>query len=163
MTSQKSDRQKLVEIEDLIFEHNKNNKVNALKGIIRNFENAQIGERSNITKDMTAADVAEIDLVNYVATTIAIKSSDYLRYRYNTLSKETKAPFYMQEFVSKMIYASIVNPELFSAVFDVKKDKYKDDVSLVTVVLGSAGSGKTTAILGSVIDMIRQSNTKSNI
>jgi Tfp pilus assembly pilus retraction ATPase PilT len=69
----------------------------------------------------------------------------------------------MQEFVSKMIYASIVNPELFSAVFDVKKDKYKDDVSLVTVVLGSAGSGKTTAILGSVIDMIRQSNTKSNI
>ena len=163
MTSKKSDRQKLVEIEDLIFEHNKNNKVNALKGIIRNFENAQIGERSNITKDMTAADVAEIDLVNYVATTIAIKSSDYLRYRYNTLSKETKAPFYMQEFVSKMIYASIVNPELFSAVFDVKKDKYKDDVSLVTVVLGSAGSGKTTAILGSVIDMIRQSNTKSNI
>ena len=163
MTSQKSDKQKLVEIEDLIYEHNKNNKVNALKGIIRNFENAQIGERSNITKDMTAADVAEIDLINYVATTIAIKSSDYLKYRYNTLAKETKAPFYMQEFVSRMIYASIVNPELFSAIFDVKKDKYKDDVSLITIVLGSAGSGKTTAILGSVIDMLRQSNTKSNI
>jgi pantothenate kinase-related protein Tda10 len=112
---------------------------------------------------MTPADIEEIDLVNYLGTTLAIKSSNYLKKRRKNLEREGKAPFYMQELAAKMTYASIVNPDLFTEVFKIKKDFYRDDAELITIIIGSAGSGKTTAIVGSVIDDIRSTNPKSTI
>ncbi|MDD4624094.1 MAG: hypothetical protein PHX40_01850 [Bacilli bacterium] len=131
--------------------------------MIKLFDNAQIGVFSNITKDMTALDLQEIDFITYLGTVLSVKSSDYLKYRNSSLTRDTKAPFYMQDLVSKIIYATIFNPDLFQETFNIKRNVYNKDGSLITIVLGSAGSGKTTAIMGSVIDIIRQNNPKSNI
>lgn len=77
LSSNKKSSAKLLDIEDAVYEHNKNRKIDAFRVLIRNFEGAVVGERSNITKDMTSADVVQMDLINYLATTLAVKSSSY--------------------------------------------------------------------------------------
>lgn len=163
LNSDEENIQKLLKIEDVVYDKNKSNKNEALKSLLSHFENISYSGQSKYSKDMTAADMTELDIVNYLATALSVKSSEYLKYKYNNLKTDNKAPFYMQEMVAKQIYARIINPFLFEEVFKSKIDKSKDDASYVTIVLGAAGSGKTTAIMGPVLDIIRQSNKESDI
>ena len=163
LNTNEENSQKLLKIEDAVYSKNKSNKNEALRSLLGHFENVQFAHRSKYSKDMTAADMSELDIVNYLATILAVKSSEYLKYKYNNLKTDNKAPFYMQEMVAKQIYAHISNPLLFEEIFKAKIDNVHSDASYVTIVLGAAGSGKTTAIMGPVLDIIRQSNKESDI
>lgn len=83
----------------------------------------------------------------------------------------------MQDYDARVILAKIKNPELFKSIGKYKLN-YKDikdpskglienekiTVSLdLTTVLGSAGSGKTTAIIGTVLNILKQTNNNTNV
>ena len=82
----------------------------------------------------------------------------------NTINGEfNKAPFYTQELASRMVKASTVDPELFASIYSVKKNSLNDDADFITMIFGSAGTGKTTTVLGLTIDNFRQTNSNTNI
>jgi Cdc6-like AAA superfamily ATPase len=69
----------------------------------------------------------------------------------------------MQEIVSRMTNASIQEPELFAKLYELKPNDGNDYAEHITFVLGGAGTGKTTVVVATVLDMVRQSNNSSKI
>ena len=77
--------------------------------------------------------------------------------------KFTKAPFFTQEFVAKIVKATTVNPELFSKIYQIKQNSKYVDISFITTILGNAGTGKTAAVLGLTLEHFKQTNDVTNI
>jgi len=103
-------------------------------------------------------------LAVYYATTLAMKSEDFSIRSFITVNSEfNKAPFFTQEFAAKVVKASTINPELFAKILELKKNSAKTTTDFITIVLGGAGTGKTSAIFGMDIDNFRQTNNNTNI
>ena len=74
-----------------------------------------------------------------------------------------KAPFFTQEFVTRMVKASKVNPKLFAHIYKVKQKSSNTDLSFITTVLGNAGTGKTSAVFGLALEHFKQTNKTTSI
>ena len=164
LASTETNSRKLLSIENSIFEHNKSNSKDALDELLKNLDQVDPDIFSRIDKDVTKAAIKSWDIAVYFATVLATKSEDFHIRSLTTLEGGfNKAPFYTQEFASKIIKASAVNPELFARIYELKRNSDKADASWITIVLGGAGTGKSSTVFGMALENFMQTNTTSNI
>lgn len=155
--------EKLMQIEDLFFETNKNKKEQALSAILSTFGNIDPTKSSKIDRDVSISKISNWDIVLYMISTLVVKGSDWAVLNYRSLDTFDKAPFYTQELAARIVRASTINPLLFSEVIKRFYNNEKEDASFITFVLGGAGTGKTTAVFGLNLDHFRVTNDKSII
>lgn len=162
LNSQLGTSKKLMEIENLLFLHNINNKEAALEDFLRELEITDADESSQIDKEVKL--LSNWDLATYYATALSMKAEDFYIRSYITINSSfPKAPFYTQELVARIAKASTVNPELFAKIYEIKQNSQKTNADFITIVAGNAGTGKTTAVFGLDIDLFRQTNGMTNI
>ena len=167
--NQKDPEKKLIELEESFYKHNKNQKVEALEALLKfEFTDAEgqrvsVDRRTNITKDTKREEITPYMKVNYLTMVLATSAKDEQIKYLDTLTRLNKASFYMQEIVSRMTNASIQEPELFAKLYELKPNDGNDYAEHMTFVLGGAGTGKTTVVVATVLDMVRQSNNSSKI
>ena len=151
--------QKLLKIEDLFYDTNKGKEKEVLSELLNNiFSDIDLSKSSKITRDVSDKDVVDIDVLNYITSTLIVKGSDWAKLNYKSLENFEKAPFYNQELASRIIRASTINPELYSQIINKYKSGDNEPADFITFVLGGAGTGKTTAVFGLNIDQFRLSN-----
>ena len=164
INSKDSDEKKLMVIENLVFDFTKSKKQETFNEILKNLENVDSSNFSKIDREVTASAVTNWELALYYATVMSTRAEDTYIRSLNTINGEfNKAPFYTQELASRMVKASTVDPELFASIYSVKKNSLNDDADFITMIFGSAGTGKTTTVLGLTIDNFRQTNSNTNI
>lgn len=163
LKSKESDEVKLAKAETSFYDFNKGNEENVYREILLILENVDSNDRSTLKKDTVLNNITEYDKALYIATNLVIRSEDHIKRSILALENSNKAPFFIQEFASKVAMASIQNPELFDLTFKVKNNPVNDNASFITFILGGAGTGKSTVSAGQVIDFFRKDNSKSNI
>ena len=73
-----------------------------------------------------------------------MRSEDFHTRSYLTVTSEfPRAPFFTQEFSSKIAKAHTINPMLFSKIFEIHPNSSKAMCDFITVITGGAGTGKT--------------------
>ena len=121
-----------------------------------------------VTKDIR--NISNNDMVLYLLSTIAVNPRDFNSLMSKALEKFDKAPFFTQRLGIQIMYASLVNPKLFSNV--LKKispisttpgETWTHDTSLITYVLGSAGTGKTTVMYKMLLLLLQETNDTINV
>ena len=164
LSSKEDNARKVMLIENLVFEHNKNKKTEAFTEFIKELEQVHPRNFSKIDKEVTKSKFSQWDIATYFAMVLSTKAEDFhIRTLMELEGDFTKAPFYTQEFSARLIKASTINPELFAKIFDLKRNSAKTDAGFLTIVLGGAGTGKTSAVFGMVVGNLRQSNEVTNI
>ena len=153
--------EKLLKIEDLFYESNKNNKEQALNHILTQFSNIDPSKVSKLDRDVSAAKITSWDTVLYFASTLVVKASDWATLNLRSLDSFDKAPFYVQELVARIVRASTIDPMLFSGILSKFYNSDNENADFITFVLGGAGTGKTTAVFGLNLDHFRMTNDKS--
>ena len=159
------DDDKIMQLETAFYDHNKERKNEAFKDILKyHLKNVQSGSGETYTRETTSFTMSPQLKANYFATVLNVRSQDYLKRQRISLEGEfNKAPFYLQEYVSKMNRATFINPEMFASIFEIKQDKTKDMAEYITFILGGTGTGKTTVTAAQTLDIIRQTNDNSNV
>ena len=153
---------KLIKAETAFYEHNKNNKEEALEAILKVLNNFDYSDKTSYTSETTV--VSDYNKVIYFATVLATNAEDYAKKSIISLEGNlNKAPFYSQEVGARTIVAHTINPELFNKIFEVKQNNLNADANYTSFILGSSGTGKTTVLVGQVLDILRQTNGTSNI
>lgn len=124
-----------------------------------------------ITKDITS--ISNNDMLMYLLSVMSISSNDFnmkLKAAYN--NGFDKAPFFTQEIGVRIMYASLLEPDLFSEIIKelspiegkVELNKVQThDASLITFILGNAGVGKTTVMYKLLTAMLLDNNSTLNI
>lgn len=170
LESKDEPEKKLLELEESFYRHNKNNKIEALEAILRyEYSDAQnqrvdVDNRNNITKDTHRGEITPYTKIIYLTTVLGSSSKDFQKQYLDTLENRLdKAPFYMQELVSRIIKVTTAYPELFAKIYELRPNLNNDDAHFLTIVLGGAGTGKTTAVTATVLDILRQTNDSSKI
>ena len=162
LDSKETSSKKLMLIESEIFLHNINQKHEALEELLLHLPNVNHSKIIPINREVK--NLSDWDLATYFATTLAFDSKDfYIRSLISVNGKFTKAPFFTQEFASKIVKATTVNPELFSKIYQIKQNSKYVDISFITTILGNAGTGKTAAVLGLTLEHFKQTNDLTNI
>lgn len=162
LTSSDSNSKKLMKIENLIFDTNVDKKEDALLDFLKHFSMVDSDNGSKVDKEVKA--LTAWDLSIYLATTLAMRSEDFHTRSYLTVISEfPRAPFFTQEFSSKIAKAHTINPMLFSKIFEIHPNSSKAMCDFITVITGGAGTGKTSSVFGFFLDNIRQTNENSNI
>lgn len=162
IASSDSNAKKVVDIEAAVFDHNTGKKEDALEEFLKHLTNVNPDRFSQIDKDVKVLE--NWDLAVYAATVLASKSTDFQARNFATIKGDfTKAPFFTQEFAARIIKASTVNPLLFAKIYAIKKNAIKTSADFVTIILGGAGTGKTSATFGLALDNFRQTNEITNI
>lgn len=168
-TSTKEPEAKLLELEESFYLHNLGNEKAALEALLKyeftelNKQRVDVSMRNNITKDTKREEITPYTKVTYLATILTTSSKDFQKMYLDTLTRLDKAPFYMQELSARMIKASIQNPDLFAKIFELKINEDNDMAEYITILLGGAGTGKTTAVSAIVLDLLRQTNESSKV
>lgn len=125
-----------------------------------------------ITKDVK--DISNNDMLLYLLTNMVISTKDFnIKLQGAFKQGFDKAPFFTQELGVKIMYASLVNKELFAEIckslspieetLSNKEAIQTHDTSLITYILGNAGTGKTTVMFKLLISILLQSNPNLNI
>lgn len=130
---------------------------------------------STLLTDDKDATISEIDLIYHLATIASLPSKDFYSAYGNTIIEHNKtaenklAPVYGQEYAIKQIIGQTLNPGLFNAILDgiANNADYKDmddkfkaynqtksRLHNLSVVLGSAGAGKTVGVIKTILDTI---------
>lgn len=162
LLSPKSNSRKLMEIENLVYDKNVDNKIPAFESFLKELEFTDADDSSKIDKEIKA--LSNWDLATYFGTVLVNRSEDFHTRSYITVNGDfAKAPFFTQEFVARTTKASTINPELFAKIYEYKKNTSKLDASFITIILGNAGSGKTTAVFGLDLEHFKQTNDNTNI
>ena len=164
LESREPNSKKLLMIEDAVYDHNKDKKGDALGEFLKHLEKVNPSDFSKIDKDVSAESVKSWDLAVYFTSILSVKSSDFnIKYKSSINGVFSKAPFYTQELAARIAQASVVNPELFAKIYTIKKNSSKFNADFITMVLGGAGTGKTTAVFGLILDILRQTNEITNL
>lgn len=159
-----SDEFKLNQIENEVYEFCKDKKEDVLIDILKKLEYIDSSDYSSITRDITEVDLKNYDLAVYYATVLAYKSQDFNIRTLTTINGDfNKAPFYTQEFALRILKAATINPQLFAKIIELKGDSSNLNGDFLTVLLGVAGSGKTSTVFGSFLDNLRQTNNNINV
>lgn len=139
-------------------------KGDALGEFLKHLEKVNPSDFSKIDKDVSAESVKSWDLAVYFTSILSVKSSDFnIKYKSSINGVFSKAPFYTQELAARIAQASVVNPELFAKIYTIKKNSSKFNADFITMILGGAGTGKTTAVFGLILDILRQTNEITNL
>ena len=128
--------------------------------------------------DNPEATLGEGDILRYLATVISLPAKSFY-VAYNEVfkegspfrdSKKDLAPVYEQEFAVRQTFAEFINPGLFNNILDliqenadygdlqdryVKYNKNKTILKNLTNILGSAGCGKTTGVIGTFLNVLK--------
>ena len=153
---------KLMKIESLVFEYNIDKKSESFENFLNELDFTDAEDSSKIDKEVTS--LSNWDLATYYATVLSIKSEDFhIRTHITINGTFSKAPFFTQELVAKITKASTVNPELFAKIYSFKKNSNKLSADFITIILGNAGSGKTSAVFGLDLEHFKQTNENTNI
>ena len=113
LSSNASDESKLIEIESLFFEHNKNNKIEAIDSILSlirttnadgTVQTIDSSKNTKINKDTTYGQLSNYSKAIYFATVLSTRADDYYRRQLMSLEGQlNKAPFYTQELAAKIL------------------------------------------------------------
>ena len=182
MSSDKSDEEKLIEVEDLAY-----NSFSKISGIdTKNYldklfapfytkdfmESVMNSSDEGLSKNLKSLS-PDMYLV-YLHSILSVSSKEFYS-KYKTLlqkelslSKDRKAPFYAQEYAIRVGYAYLKNKTTMSHVYDLLKkassDKeldLKNEKSVLEnllVITGSGGVGKTTVISNFLLRMVQDQN-----
>lgn len=168
--SKNDPEKKLIDLEESFYRHNKNQKHKALEAILKyeysdeQNQRVDVNNRNNITKDTGRGEITPYTKVIYLTTVLSSSVVDFQLQYMDTLSNRLdKAPFYMQELAARMIKASTEHPDLFAKIYELKRNDDNDWGAFLTIVLGGAGTGKTTAVSATVLDILRQTNDSSKV
>ena len=166
LSSKDDDEKKLMKIESLIYEANKNNKLEVLKLMIGGLDINL--SHSTINKDFKSEDLTDYERAIYFATILSINSRDHMINSLNTLSDPefNKSPFYTQELASKIMMASTVEPDLFQEITNNLSEHDKSlllNTDLITYALGGGGTGKTTVVFKMFVKNLIASNPNMNV
>lgn len=127
-------------------------------------------DSSEITRDIKV--ISNNDLLVYLLSTISMNSKDFNITLAKALKKFDKAPFFTQKLGLRIMYASLLNKELFSETLkelspiEGKKDisdVWTHDTSLITYIFGSAGTGKTTVMYKLLLLMLGETNENISV
>lgn len=162
----KSQERKLLELESLIYEEFKStDKSEVLKQLLEG-SNIKIDSRklSKLTKEVVKEDINDYDFAIYLATILSVHSRDFNSKMHDIIENFDKAPFYTQELAMKISYGSLIDPKLFSTVveFDTTSTE-KNTSDLITYILGSGGTGKTTVVFKMLVKYLQRNNKSLNI
>jgi hypothetical protein len=168
LSSTSSPAKKIVEIKDAIFLHNKElsneGKLNAFKYLLSekfDFIN-QLEKIDKLNKDTNT--LSQHFIVSQLASAFSISSKDFINKQRNLLKTEFNAvPFYSQMLASEITYASIVNPEIFKLISNMFAIEETHITDYISYVLGGAGTGKSSVIFRSVLNMLKDSNPTLNV
>lgn len=165
LNSNLEDDDMIMQLETAFYDHNKARRNDAFKDILKyHLKNVSTSSNDTYTRETTSKTMSPYLKARYFATVLNVRSEDYLKRQKISLEGEfNKAPFYLQEYVSKMNMASFINPEMFASIFEIKQDKTKDMAEYITFILGGTGTGKTTVTSAQTLDIIRQTNDNSNV
>lgn len=166
LNSKDSNEKKLMKIETLIYEANKDNKAEAFK-VILEFLNIT-DNKSVINKDFKSEDITDYERAIYLATIFSINSRDHFIKDLNILEDIAfnKAPFYTQELAAKVMMASTVSPELFQMITENMDENTKTELlktDLITFILGGGGTGKTTVVFKMLVKALLPDNPNLSI
>jgi len=117
------------------------------------------------TIDKEAKTIADFDYILNIATSLSLYSKD-INNKFRTILQNVnfdKAPFYTQELAIKVAYASIINPELFAHLVNKYNHKNTHITDYITYVLGTAGTGKTSVVIKSLILLLEDNNPNLNM
>lgn len=160
--SSDSTTSKVMKIENAVFDHNVNKKDEALAEFLKHLQNVDPDSFSQIDKEVSVLE--SWDLAVYLATVLAMRAEDFHIRSFLTIKGEfNKAPFYTQELAARVAKASTVNPLLFSKIYEIKTNSSKQMADFITIILGGAGTGKTSTVFGLDLDNFRQTNENTNI
>ena len=163
LSSNDSNEKKLLDIEDAIFEASKKNKEAAFEEILKHINGVDSSKYTIMDSTMKEGDITAYDLAIYYATVVTSKASDFHARSLISLSGDyNKAPFYTQELAARIVKASTTDPKVFSRLYAIK-EHHNESGDFITAILGSAGTGKTSAVIGLIIDHFRQTNDMTNI
>lgn len=158
---------KLLEIEQAFYDNVKNYTKEEKKEIIKlladefNFV-AFVDNSGVIDKDVT--EVSGMDFMYYMASIMAVNPKDFTRKLRNVfMGQFNKAPFYTQELATRVAYASITDPELFSELVTHGLEEGNLLTNYITYVLGSAGTGKTSVIFKALVELLQDANPNMSI
>ena len=156
---------KIVALETAFYDHNKDVKEKAFEDILKyHLKGVSTGQLSTYTRETTSSTLSPYTKAVYFASKLNIRAEDHIKRQKISIQGDfNKAPFYIQEYVSTITKASIINPEMFANIFNIKQDKTKDMADFITFILGGTGTGKTTVAAAQVLDIIRQTNDNSNV
>lgn len=163
LNSTEDPKTKILKLETAFFNHNKENKIDAFSKILKfGLTNVNSSEQSYYTSETTL--LSSYTKAVYFATVLENRADDHIKKQHITLSGAIdKAPFYLQQYASRVSEASITNPELFALISNFHKNVNKVNGNFLTMITGGTGTGKTTVAIASTIDRIRQTNSTSNI
>ncbi len=162
------DEKKLLEIEHLFFEHyntySKEDRIKVVKELARIFKFKNIlydlyDKDGSNRIDKNIKSISNNDFLLYLVTSLSVDSYDFNNRLVSILEKDSfdKSPFFTQEFSTKVIYASIIEPDLFSEIIIDTQSELAHLTDRITYILGDAGTGKT-AVLFKIITLLLQNN-----
>ena len=162
-----SEEKKLIEIESLIYESNKDltndDKLELIDLLLSdyNFKN-QVENLGEIDKDVKS--ISNMDFVYYFASILSVYSKDFNN-KLLTLLKSTfdKAPFYTQELAVKIAYGSVANSYLFEELNKKYKHNETHLTDSITYLLGGGGTGKTTVLFKLIVELLKENNPNLSI
>lgn len=121
-----------------------------------------------ITRDMKG--ISNNDMLLYLLSAITVSSRDFNTMMLEALNKFDKAPFFTQKLGIRIMYSSLVDKDLFSDIIKYispieggKGPVETHDTSLITYILGSAGTGKTTVMYKVLLLLLEQTNQNVDI
>jgi Cdc6-like AAA superfamily ATPase len=101
--------------------------------------------------------------INDIMNALSIYSIDYVnKYKLHLEGGFNKSPFFTQELAIELAYAAVVNSELYSAIVEHTPHLDTNITDRIIYILGSAGTGKTSTIFPTVINLLKNSNPNLN-
>jgi hypothetical protein len=64
---------------------------------------------------------------------------------------------------ARIVKGSTAFPTIFAKIYALKQNKTRLSADYITLILGGAGTGKTSATLGLAIDNFRQTNENTKV
>lgn len=177
LKSNKSDEHKLLLIEEALYNNTKDLRYEDKLALGKQFANVFQYDNvldtiyskdgsDEITKDIQS--ISNNDMLLYLLSAMSVNARDFNIKLLNALRTNfDKAPFFTQELGIKIMYASLVNKDLFTDVLrdispifkgDNENETLTHDASLITFIIGNAGTGKTTVMYKLLLSILQQSN-----
>ena len=159
---------KLLEVENSFFEYFNNSsredKINLIKTFVQKFKFnnnlSQLYNKEGTNRiDKNIEQLSNNDFLLYLVANLIVNSKDFNNRLKTILEQKSfdKSPFFTQEIAAKIMYASIVDPELFSIVAQDTHVQYNHLTDYITYSLGDSGTGKTT-VLFKIVTLLLQNN-----
>lgn len=163
-----SDEEKLLKIKEAVYNHHKNtsevDKNNIIETVLEeqySFNN-QVDELGQIDKETT--DISRHFFINQFASALVLNNRDFNIKLLNMIKSDfDKAPFFTQEVALETLFASLIDPKLFSTIARGTALAETHITDYITYVLGGAGTGKSSVLFKSLVSFIKDKNPNMSV